>query len=164
MSYTYTIRFRVRGNDHQGYCSGAEADEENEVDFNKKKVIENVPLAERLDTFDHTEHGCTSARGSKYCTGFARRYKAVKCIDLVKYKNESGNESGDEEKESESGSESGSESESESGSESEDGRSEEDCTTDDEEEMAFDQFKAKHMKKLNRTYVESESEDDDDDE
>lgn len=148
MSYTYTIRFRVRGNDHQGYCSGAEADEENEVDFNKKKVIENVPLAERLDTFDHTEHGCTSARGSKYCTGFSRRYKAVKCIDVVKYKNQSGNGSEDEEKES--------------GSESEDGRSEEDYTTDNEEEMSFDQFKAEHMKKLNRTYVESEEESEDD--
>ena len=85
MSYEYTVRFHTTGNDHDGYCSGVEADTDgNTVNEYKIKKIMKDRLVTSIDTFDIYEPGCTSG-GSGYCKGFNQYYEAIRILFISIY-------------------------------------------------------------------------------
>jgi len=75
------------GDDHDGYCSGEEADihqeeiiklietsEFNPQDFDSNDWLK-LPMLHKLDKY---HEGCTSESGSGYCSGFYQLQKATK--------------------------------------------------------------------------------------
>ena len=74
------IRFKVTGFDHSGYCSGAEASSGDEISDTTTKIIKIEKRALRKDDIlkklSFVRHGCTSIRGSGYCSGYHQIFKA----------------------------------------------------------------------------------------
>ena len=86
------LTFEVRGNDHDGYCSGAEANSEKDELiavgyfyglyklpqrgklFSKGGVLKSKYI--NTAVLDYANYGCTSG-GSGYCTGMHQEYTLV---------------------------------------------------------------------------------------
>ena len=82
---THCIIYRAIGNDHSGYCSGEEADEDfptiNELRF-KFDDIKNEDLD--ISNLNYKQKGCSSYPnfGSGYCKGFGLMFEAIKIIKV----------------------------------------------------------------------------------
>lgn len=88
MSYQYIVEFRVVGTDHCGYCSGAEADEEEDFKIQvKTKTIERYTQVKTLRDFNFTHEGCSSG-GSGYCRGYEQRWRALRILSVENIENE----------------------------------------------------------------------------
>lgn len=86
MSFEYTIKFKVIGSDHFGYCSGNDADEGDGVTIEefKTRKITKYELVTDASSFDFHKNGCTSEEGSGYCKGFGRQFVTFKILNLKK--------------------------------------------------------------------------------
>jgi hypothetical protein len=109
----YKVSYHVVGTDHCGYCSGAEADNNDIVDFYTTKKRPMKTRISDIKELNYVKRGCTSG-GSGYCCGFGQTYIAKSIIYEKKISKKKESESG-----SDSESKSGSDSESKSGSDSE---------------------------------------------
>lgn len=100
--YIFKVKYRISGKDHDGYCSGAETDEDvdaimipekyyktyvtiNEFDLPYlldilKNDESNEVKSKYLSLFNHIHHGCNSEKGSHHCKGFAQKYNAIKAF------------------------------------------------------------------------------------
>jgi hypothetical protein len=72
----YKLTYNVFGEDHDGYCSGAEG--EDCETYNKDpayKLPDYVTFSDKIPTSEYfMEEGCTSSGGSGYCKNFKREY------------------------------------------------------------------------------------------
>jgi hypothetical protein len=80
--FKYTVRFRVTGTDHDGYCTDAEGEPIQER-LHEEKVTLNFK-AFKLSEFDYVNDGCTpsTTHGSGYCSGCSQTYKAIEIVDF----------------------------------------------------------------------------------
>ncbi len=89
------IRWEITGHDHDGYCSGEDAEGEEEDKWEEKEIrtvhhltaddfIEGRIRPDLLKTFDYTSDGCTqmTKHGSGFCIGMYQKYRA-KSISMV---------------------------------------------------------------------------------
>ena len=79
----FCIIYNVYGADHDGYCSGEEADEEDYETWTECKYILSSRDLDKLtdiSEFDDVLEGCSSVEngGSGYCQGFMRKYTVNK--------------------------------------------------------------------------------------
>ena len=81
----YIVKQRVTGDDHDGYCSGQEADKSDEsnayitykiVESNKYEVDRHNFVKDE-EVFNYENEGCTSLGGSNYCEGFHQIYTTI---------------------------------------------------------------------------------------
>ncbi len=95
MSYKYLVKFDVTGNDHHGWCSGADADSSDDDEYRhteysvivSDKLHEtNYNFVKNYRIFTYYNRGCTS-EGSGYCNGFGQKHTAIwaTLIDGTKY-------------------------------------------------------------------------------
>lgn len=78
----YLILYKVIGIDHDGYCSGADADEcQPIIPYLELHLVrsDNQP---DLTKYSYCNKGCTSG-GSGYCNGFGQNHTAMKVFNKI---------------------------------------------------------------------------------
>ncbi len=72
------VKYDIESCDHDGYCSGSEANTEHPEKYINYEIIntnENITDVSQLDKYFA---GCTSKNGSGYCNGYYTTKKALK--------------------------------------------------------------------------------------
>jgi hypothetical protein len=85
----YKATFAISGKDHDGYCSGEDADNYETIDDPIRitlfvKTFDPVGCASDLN---HDHIGCTSEMGSGYCEGFEQHYECIEFTQVAYYPN-----------------------------------------------------------------------------
>lgn len=89
--YVYTVQGLWRGNDHDGYCSGLDADDD-DCSFSEEidKEIKRERIALSLNDFESCHEGCTSEYGSGYCDGMFQEFIPLRVVSYTRKWNKYG--------------------------------------------------------------------------
>ena len=77
----YVCAYRVRGKDHDGYCSGEDAKHYPPLDKYVIKTLQKDEYVESPRELEWTDRGCTSGE-SGYCRGFWQKYSLKYVLDV----------------------------------------------------------------------------------
>ncbi len=110
--YVYNVKGLSTGNDHSGYCSGRDANDEDDCYFREEieKEFVMLDLATCMKDFNERHDGCTS-NGSHYCRGMYQEFVPLTVVSCKRRWNKYGyscesDEESDEEKSDEESDES----------------------------------------------------------
>jgi len=104
MMFKYTVRYMMTGKDHDGYCSGMEDDDMENLD-EIVVVTRRLGPIERLSQLNFHEDGCTSMSGSGYCRGAYRFYHALRVLKITREDDDESDDESEDDSDSESDSE-----------------------------------------------------------
>jgi hypothetical protein len=84
----YKAAFVISGKDHEGDCSGEDAEDYDDIDVLSATLFVKTPSSvDCTADLTHKRIGCTSDGGSGYCTGFEQHYECTKFTRATYYPN-----------------------------------------------------------------------------